>query len=732
MKRIIIIYYYIWYGIMYINNHHKLFKTKLGIAILVVLNLYSTTVYAEQVDEQLPVLEAIQIGVATDLYNTEQSQSYSAQKSNTSTKLALDVRQIPQTVKVFTRQYLDDRNITSSQQLFENITGVSTNRWDERIFATARGFSVDYHLFDGLPTTMSLTEGDLDLGMFDRIDVVKGANGLSTGSGNPAMGINYVRKRATARQLLGKANVDIGSWQKYGVSLDVGNKLNTDGSLRGRVYLKHGKEKSYMDFFRRQRNVIYGALDYDLNNQTSLSAGVGYQQLKRDGIRWGGLPAFYDDNTRTHFKRSLTVSSDWTYWDIDTITAFTELKHRFINNVALQLSYNYRQDQKDSALLYVSGKVDKATNSITRTADISTYSSDELNKVHNIDAFVNIPLNLFNRQHEIVLGASWNKNQVVHSYWGNAWNKNFTISEGKIDFNNMNTTLASPMIRPNENMPNETTQMSSYLSGKFHLLEPLTMVAGIRVTNWKYRADDNKGNREFNNQLTPYIGFIYDFLPQHNIYASYTNIFKPQNNKDINGVYLDPINGKQYEVGLKSSWFNGHLNSSLSTFRIQQDNVAERIDNVFVTSSTEQAYRMIKGVKSKGVELELNGEINDKLSINFGIAHFSAKDAKGHKVDTAQARTTSNLFMKYQAERWDAGVGLNYRSKIYTGSGATFIKEKPLWLANAMLNYQVTPKLTTQLNINNLFDKKYYSSIGDNRMTYGEPINVVLGLTYKF
>lgn len=67
----------------------------------------------------------------------------------------------------------------------------------------------------------------------------------------------------------------------------------------------------------------------------------------------------------------------------------------------------------------------------------------------------------------------------------------------------------------------------------------------------------------------------------------------------------------------------------MSVFRIEQSNFAELIPGVFIirngTQTTEQAYRAVDGVESKGFEFEADGEINDNWAVNFGIANFEAK-----------------------------------------------------------------------------------------------------------
>src|SRR6218665_694897 len=93
---------------------------------------------------------------------TEGVDSYTTKSMSTSTKVDLSPKETPQTVMVFTRQKLDDQNITSFQDLLAKTPGVTINKWDERVMPTARGFSVDYYLFDGMPTYQQ-TANDIDL-----------------------------------------------------------------------------------------------------------------------------------------------------------------------------------------------------------------------------------------------------------------------------------------------------------------------------------------------------------------------------------------------------------------------------------------------------------------------------------------------------------------------------------------------------------------------------------------
>ena len=678
---------------------------------------------------------------------TENTGSYTTSSTNTATKLNLSLRETPQTVKVYTREYLDDRNIESFQDLMSNITGVSTPRTDERQRPYARGFDVDYFLIDGKPTTANLVAADLDLSIYDRVEIVKGANGLMTGAGSPAMGINLIRKHANSREFAGSVSASAGSWNSYSSSADLSAPLNSDGSLRGRVFVKHFDEDSFMDFYEKERNIVYGAIDYDISDKTLLSFAASYQELNRDGVRWGGLPAFYTDGTKTNFDRSSIVSSDWTFWDVKSTALFANLKQNLFNDVDLNVAYSYRRDDTDSFIFYTAGKVTKATNTIP-IENASVYRDQKRNDENNVDVYITAPFTLAGRNQEIVLGGSWNKAQLKKNTYGQTFVPNNPaltkqnlidlLGQDVIDFNHMNTRLIGSLEMDKTNPLNETTQTAGYISGKFHILDPLKAVAGLRVSNWEYESETHTTDRKFENQLTPYAGLIFDFAPNYSWYASYTSIFKPQTNRDQSGDYLDPVEGKTYETGVKGEFLDKRLNAGLSVFRIEQSNAAQALlkadgTNVKVDGTTnENAYYGTDGVVSKGVELNIDGEINDNWGLSFGVANFDAKDAKGDDYNPTNSRTTADVFVKYKNDSWYAGAGLNYYSKIYIGTGATRVDRGDLYLANAMLGYKFDENMSMQANVNNIFDKKYYEGIGPNSMAWGEPRNATLSFHYKF
>lgn len=699
---------------------------------IIPLSLCASMILSSQLlGAERTLLEEVKVSEDSNYYIenglTEGTNSYTTKSMSTATKLNLSAKQTPQSVLVFTRQKLDDQNITSYQELLAKTPGVTLNQWDERVYPTARGFDLDYYLFDGIPTyAINDDADDPDLAIYDRVEIVKGANGLTTGAGNPAMGMNFIRKHANSKDLTGTVDLSAGSWNNYSSLVDVQSALNKKGNIRARVVAKHQDKESYMDNYEKSTDVIYGVVDMDLTDTTFASIGASVEDIDRSGIRWGGMPAFYSDGTRATFDNSKTLSDDWTAWNIKTTNYYADLKQYFLNDASINLSLSRKEIDADGNLAYFGGTVDKTTgNPVIGPNDFGLYGYGFTNRreENNIDLYTSIPFEVAKLNQEIIIGTMYNKSEKVKN--------NYTSSINWTTFNFNQISITEPTYTASyPGGLEETTQKGTYLAGKISLMEDLKLISGLRVSDWEYKNENNTKNREFNNELTPYAGLIYDLNKNHSVYTSYTSIFKPQDKKSSSGDYLDPVEGNNYEVGLKSEYFEGDLNTSLTLFRIEQDGVGEDTGNV--NGSLESVYEAKDGVVSKGFEIGTSGKVTDNFSLDFGLANFEAKNADGSKFNTNSSRTTANLFGKYTLNDYRFGGGLNYKSKYYTDTSYGRITQDAFITTDLMAGYKVNKNLDLQLNVNNIFDKEYYSGIGVNSMVYGDPRNATLGMKYTF
>ncbi|WP_222718451.1 TonB-dependent siderophore receptor [Aliarcobacter vitoriensis] len=656
---------------------------------------------------------------------------------NTATKLDLSIRETPQSVSVITQQMLEDRKTDEFYSLIKKVTGVSVSEgFDGRATYYSRGFALDYYLLDGLPVTQNwYTINNYNIDAYDRVEIVKGANGLMVGAGNPAVSINMVRKHADSKVFKGNIEASAGSWDMYKLKTDIQTPLNEDGSVRARLVASYKDKNSFVDKTSQENSLVYAVVDADITDNTTISAGANYEENNRDGIMGGGrsLPTFYSDGTKTNFDRSKSYNFDWSEWNTSITSYFTDIKHYFDNDILLNATYSHNEIYtKDRNFTNIQGTLNKDGSGLT--TGYGKYP--EKIKKDSIDIYASIPFELVNKEHEIVIGTQYNKenDKRYKPEFSGTYNITNYFTQNGSEFTS-EPNMGKNILRQNA----DTEQKSVYLTGKFELIDDLKLILGSRLTTWEYNSyswDTNSRTKyDHDNVFTPFVGLVYDINENHSVYASYTDIFQPQGNvKDKSGNILDPKEGSNYEAGIKGEYFDKKLNAGLTLFRLEQDNVAESINGVFVDGSngTEQAYKSMKGVTSKGIELEIGGEITDNWDISAGLTHFEAKDAKKEKVNTTAPRNNISIFTKYSINEFSVGAGVNWKSKGFSKSGTLEVTQDAYATVDLMASYNFSKNLSGQLNINNLFDKTYYIGYGTSSYNYGDPVNAMVSLKYKF
>ncbi|MBB3822516.1 outer membrane receptor for ferric coprogen and ferric-rhodotorulic acid [Xanthomonas arboricola] len=665
---------------------------------------------------------------------TEGSDSYTADIARSSAKLSLSLRDTPQSVVVVTRQQIVDRNLQSLQDVTDTVAGFNSPTWDtERTYITARGFEVDYYRIDGIPTDYS---GDVqqNMAIYDRVEIVRGANGLTSGAGSPAASIDLLRKHADSDVLTGRVDLSAGRWDRYRGTLDLQSPLNAAGTVRGRVVASYEDKQSFRDYYGKQSSLFYGIVDADLGEATSGYIGINKQRNDGRGTTWGGVPAYFSDGSRTDFARSDAFTPRWARGVADTTNAFAGLTHRFDNGAQLQVEYAHQRFETDwKSVLF--GYLDYP-DAQTGLGLASTFGGryPALSAQNSLDAYLTLPLTLWGREHEIVSGATWLNRNVRN--WSNLPLQPL-IAQSVFAWTG---TMAQPQWTPlSKGEDRDVRQVAAYAAGRFQLTDTLKAIVGARVTDWK--STDQlvpENSYERRGRTTPYAGLIFDVDDHHALYASYTGIFKPQNNRDRGGRYLDPLEGDSYEVGAKGEYFGGQLNAALALFRIEQDNLAVNDPGQLVPGTTNQAYLAAKGTVSQGVEFQLDGQLSEQWRLAFGFAQFDANDASGADVNPASPRREATLFTSWQTGPWRLGGGLSWQSAIHELMAAPQgntqrLTQGSVVLVNAMARYDFNQAWSAQLNVRNLFDRRYYANIVyQSQLIYGDPRDVELTLSWKF
>ncbi|BCQ35023.1 MULTISPECIES: ferric-rhodotorulic acid/ferric-coprogen receptor FhuE [Erwinia] len=706
-------------------------KTTLSVSLLALMihALVNPAMAQEAASPQEMVVDA----TADDTAASEK-QDYTVKTTRAGTKMLMTPRDVPQSLSVVTEQRMLDQNLQTVGEVLDNTTGIATQLVDsERSSYFSRGFQITNYTFDDIPTSAAdnWNYGDAgeDTAIYDRIEVVRGATGLMSGAGSPSASVNMVRKHADSKTVTGNLSASYGRWNTQRYVADLSAPLNEEGTVRGRVIAGYQDQDGWLDRYHKSKKFLYGVLDADVTDNTTVSLGYDYQESNTGNPTWGGLPTWYSNGSRTHYSRNLNPSADWTRYSLDSRKVFANVKHDFDNGWTFRVNATHAEQTFADKLLYVMEFPDAVTGT-----GVSGYGSLDRGKrtQESIDTYASGPFELLGRNHELMAGVSYSRQH----------NQTYSV-DGALDYaqmgsfdNNWNGNVQEPEWGDwYLNADDVIRQKSAYTAARFSLADPLSLILGARYTQWSTVGSSGNMNK---NNITPYGGLVYDIDDTWSAYASYTSIFQPQTYRSTDGAYLSPVTGKNYETGLKSDWFDGRLTATFAVFRIEQENVGQELSGTFVNGSSEQAYVAAKGAVSKGAEFELNGAVTDNLQMTFGATRYVARDTSG-RFNSNMPQTSFKLFSRYRLpmlQDLTIGGGLNWQNRTFqdaTGPDGEVqrVYQGSYPLANLFARYQFTKQLAVQANVDNLFDRSYYSW-GSDYVVYGEPRSYSVNLSYAF
>lgn len=679
--------------------------------------------------------QAVQLDAQTVIgsADSDQPDSYKAAPSSAATKLELTPRQTPQSVSTITGAQIDDFQLNSINDVLKFTPGITVEEIEtDRTYFTSRGFDITNFQFDGvgIPFSSGNQDGAVDIAPFERIEVLRGANGLMSGSGNPSATVNFVRKRPTLEP---QARVDLtaGSWDKRRIQTDVSGALTDEGNIRGRAVYANENKNSYLDRYSREKHVFYGVLEADLSADTLFSIGYSLDKNNANSPMWGALPLFDSVGNPTHLSRSTSTAADWSWWNNQEERTFTELTHRFANDWQAKGSVSYVKKQSDSELFYVFGTPD-AVSGEGLFGYPSQYSAD----IHQwiVDASIGGPFSLAGREHELVLGANWYKSEVEEL---SRYIPGVFVAVPSDDI--YNGAFPKPAVWGSSNGGEyEDKQKSLYSAARFSLTDQLSFIAGARSIELKTEGFSYGQDRmRKDDTILPYAGLVYDLTEHYSVYASYTEIFNPQKEEGSSLKRLDPIQGENYEVGIKGELLDDRLNVSAAVFKTKQSNVAESVG--FDLVSGKQIYDGVDYL-SEGYELEVSGEVLPGLQVMGGYTYVDIQNADhshGRTYAPKHMLRASTVYRIPQMPQLKVGANLSWQDDIYRAvtlpdGSAGRIEQDDYALVGLMAAYDIDPNWSISANLNNLTDEKYLSSLYWEQGFYAAPRNASMTVSWKY
>lgn len=686
---------------------------------------------------------------------TEDTHAYTTGVMASATGLPLSMRDTPQSVTVITRQQMDDQGSNSIADTLRRAPGVSVQNYDsERWEFSSRGLPITNFQYDGVNATYDgvydYGTTSTDMAVYDHLEIIKGSAGLLSGSGDPSATVNLIRKKPT-REFKASVTQTFGSWDNYRTEGDISGPLTESGNLRGRFVGVYQDRQSYLDHYQHTKDIGYGILEADLTPDTLLTFGIDQQDTRSRGASWTGFPMFFSDGSRTHFSRSFNPAADWSRRDFQNQTLFASVQQQLANDWSLKVSLDRKRSQHDTLLASASGGNPDPVSGDGMYMFMGKYKGDQLQ--NTLDVNLSGPFNLFGREHELIMGFMATRSKQDVPVYGSIYP---AVGGSIFDWHGEYAKPDIPRSGQNDIVQRQT---GAYLATRLKPTDDLSVILGTRVSTFSgtdttdfydpTKADNRTTYRQ-SGVVTPYAGIVYDLNDTWSVYTSYTQIYRPQSSKDADRKLLDPIEGATYEAGLKAAFYDGRLNASFAAFRIEQDNVAEYVSGF----ETDSVYRPIAGATTKGFEAQLSGEVLDGWNISAGYTYQHTRDANNGYVYSSVLQTTTpqqvvRLFSSYRLpgalEHVTVGGGVNWQSEFFGnvfqpnpndtlnfGQNAR-ITQDSYYLVDLMARYRFNEHLSTTLNVKNLFDKKYYTGLGNfGTGFYGEPRSLQLATKWDF
>jgi len=667
---------------------------------------------------------------------SEGSDDYAARDQRSTSRIALTPRETPQSVSTVTRAQIQDFQLNDVNQLLATVPGVNVQANEtDRFTYTARGFDILTFQIDGvgLPFSFGIQTGSIDTAIYDRVEVVRGAPGLLSPTGNPSALINYIRKRPY-RELRGNAAAQYGSFDNLRLDADLSVPLTADGSVRARGVGAYLDTDSYLDRYRLRRWTGYGIVEADLGANTVLSAGYGHQDHQSRGALWGANPLLNVDGARIDFRRSDSVAPSWAGWGVIDRQVFGDLTHDFGGGWTAKATVLRRAIDENNQLFYLFTD--------TFRNQISTYPGAFRAETRNLtlDAYVTGPVTIGGRAHDVMIGV----NRGAESYFQDAAYDESAINVGIP----VARLFDGSFPRPNfpafdavHELDTHTRRETVYGLVRLNLADPVKLILGANYTRAKSEGQSYGAPTDYDRErFLPFVGATFDLTANLSAYASYATIFNPQTQFNAANTLLQPISGDNLEAGLKGEWFGGRFNASAAVFQARQNNTAEAAG--FDAVLGRSLFREVDA-KSQGIELEVSGQPVDGLQVTGGYTLLRVRGEEDEAVRTFVPRNTGRLNVTYAAPalpRLKLGTSIQYQSRTYlepdgrtdAAGRQVRITQGGYVLVDLLARFDLTERVALSANLRNVTNAKYLTALTFDQGYYGAPRAILGTVSFRY
>jgi catecholate siderophore receptor len=671
----------------------------------------------EGVSEQPTVLPPIKVTASAV---TEPTDGYMATKSFSATRTDTPLRDVPQSITVVTQDMIQDQTMQSITDVVRYVPGVVPSQGEgnrDAVIFRGNNTTGDFYV-DGLRDDVQYFR---DLYNIDRVEVLKGSNGMIFGRGGAGGVINRVTKEAGWTPLREIA-AQYGSFSHKRIAVDLGQPINDIAAVRLNAMYEHSN--SFRNGVDLERGGVNPTFTFKPTAQTKVVFSGEYFFDRRTADR--GIPSFgtrsgvvdsgrpADTHRSTFFGNAANSPTHVDAWSLNSL-----IEHTFDNEIKVRNRTRYANYDKFYQNIYANGAA--TAEDATGTVAIAAYNNatQRENLFNQTDLL--FKLNTWGVKHEFMTGVEYGR-QISDNFRNTGF------------FNNTSTSVNVPFFNPISFDPVTFRQNATdadnhgvvevvgiYAQDQITLLPQVKAVLGLRYDNFDTNFVNNRNGQRFHTNdglLSPRVGLIYKPMEPVSIYGNYSLAYVPRagdqlSSLSLSNAALKPEQFMNLELGAK--WdIRPDLSFTAALYQLERSNVIAPVPNDPTRSM------LVDGQRARGAEVGLMGRITPQWSVMGGYAYTDAEITRA--ITGARAGAVVAQVPKHTVSMWSRydftpflglGLGVIHRSSMYAALDNTVLLPGFTRLDGAMF-VRLNKVIRVQANIENLANIDYIASAHNN------------------
>lgn len=722
----------------------------------------------------LPLAAQAQTPAATLPEMTVNAASDGAYKVNavSSPKATQPLLNTPQTVSVIPKELFKEQGAASLMDALRNTPGITMQLGENGATSAGdtfqlRGFSAQSSMFvDGVRDLGAVTRDTFNI---EQVEVVKGPAGADIGRGASAGYINLVSKLPSRTDAI-SAEASLNTAGASRITGDLNKAFGASSAVRLNVMAQGGDVQNR----DRVENTSLGfapSLAFGLGTPTRLY--LYSQHIRQDNVPDGGIPTigmagFYNANAslqgggKVNEKNYYGSASDQEKVHADMVTV--KIEHDMADGMKLSNIARYGKTSMDRIMTGVNTLAAPSANPASWTVSRTRQRVDQDNEIlanqTNLSAsFATGPL-----KHSLAAGLEFlyeKQNTRSFSTTGK------TVTAANLYNPNPNDALPDPY-PTGAYTRGSTLTAGAYLFDTVEITPQWQVSGGVRFDRYRTETDSATATQNSTTgavtALTPSslsksdlltswkLGALYKPAANGSVYLAYANSQTPPGGANFSlsssanstsNPNMDAQDTSNVELGTKWDVLGGKLGLSAALYRTEHKN------ELAVLDSLSNTYAQMGKRTVEGIELGAIGQLSKDWQISAGLATMKTKvkaGSTGNNAAGAAARwspeLTATLWSSYAVNSaLTIGGGVRYVSKqkrVVDPAANLAVSNMPTipsyWVADAMVDYKVSKNVSLRLNVYNLFDEDYISTMNNSgaRVTLGAPRSAMLSANVQF